>query len=321
MQIIETIIYTSSLGVEAVTGGLLDLGIEETVVEDPRDIEEILEKKNSYDWDFVDPSVIELKDEEAKVKVYLEDNHENRELLQKIKFKMMELKSKEMEGCWDWKMDLGRLYVEVNELDSAKWENSWKEYFKPRKITPTFVVKPNWEDYDPLDGEKIISIDPQTAFGTGGHETTRLCMTLLEQFNPRGKVVLDIGAGSGILSIGASMLGATNVIGIDIDPSAVAVANDNILINGVENNVHVTTADFHDGIQHNVDIIVSNLMADLVRELGELIIKNGSKNLLWISGGILVTQREATMDAIKSMGFSISEIKEEGEWCAIAATL
>lgn len=319
MQLIETTIYTTSLGVEVVTGGLLILGIEETVVEDPKDIEEILEKKNEYDWDFVDASVLGIKDQEARVKVYLEDNLENRELLQKIKFKMMELKSKEMEGCWDWKVDLGRLYVEVKELDSKKWENSWKEYFKPRKITPTFVVKPNWEDYLPGDGEKVISIDPQTAFGTGGHETTILCMNMLESFKPFGKVVLDVGAGSGILSIGAAMLGASRVIGIDIDPEAVKIAKENIEINGASDIAQVFIGDFHQGIEKNVDIIVSNLMSELVKDLGEILSRYGEKPFLWISSGILVSQREATSKALESMGFSILEIKEEGEWCAIAA--
>ena len=323
MLLIETTIYTTSLGVEAVTGALLDLDIQETVVEDPKDIEEILEKKNSYDWDFVAPSLIEQKDEEAKVKVYLEDNLANRNIVEKIKIKIMELKSRELEGCWNWEIDLGRLYVEVKNLDSAEWENNWKEYFKPRKITPTFVIKPNWEDYSPVEGEKIISIDPQTAFGTGGHETTILCMNLLEQYDPCGKIVLDVGVGSGILSIGAAMLGASSVIGIDIDPEAVIIAEANIKINGVDETVKVFVEDFHRGIEKNVDIVVSNLMADLIKNLGKILIENGygKKPFLWISSGILVSQKETTRAALESMGFSILEIKEEGEWCAIAATI
>ena len=319
MQLIEATIFTTSLGVEAVTGCLLGLGIEETVVEDPLDIEEILQKKNSYDWDFVDPKVLGLKDEEAKVRVYLEDNHENRDLIHKIKIKIMELKSKELEGFWDWKVELGRLYVEVKELDSSTWENNWKEYFKPRKITPTFVVKPNWEDYSPQEGERVISIDPQTAFGTGGHETTILCMNMLEKYKPQGKVVLDVGSGSGILSIGAAMLGATKVIGMDIDPVAVTVAEENIKNNGVERITEVFTGDFHDGLRKDADIIVSNLMAELVKDLGEILKTYGDKPFLWISSGILNSQKEDTENALKSMGFSIIESKEEGEWVAIAA--
>lgn len=321
MKLIETTIFTSSMGVEAVTGCLLSLGIEETVVEDPADIEEILEKKNSYDWDFIDPKVLDLKDEEAKVRVYLEESPENRNLIQKLKIKVMELKSKELEGCWDWKTDLGRLYVEVKELDSATWENNWKEYFKPRKITPTFVVKPNWEDYLPQEGEMVISIDPQTAFGTGGHETTILCMNMLEFYKPKGKVVLDVGSGSGILSIGAAMLGAKQVIGMDIDPEAVTVARDNIINNGVNSIAEVFTGDFHDGFIRDADIIVSNLMADLVISLGKILKTYGEKPYLWISSGILVSQKEETENALESMGFSILESKEEGEWVAIAAKI
>lgn len=319
MQIIETTIFTTSAGVEAVTGCLLNMGIEETVVEDPKDIEEILENKNTYDWDFVDPKVLELKDEEAKVRVYLEESPENRQLVQEIRLKIMELKSKELEGCWDWKTDLGRLYVEIKELDSVKWENSWKEYFKPKKITPTFVVKPNWEEYSPKEGEMVISIDPQTAFGTGGHETTILSMKMLEEYNPQGKIVLDVGSGSGILSIGAAMLGATKVIGIDIDPEAVIVARENIKKNGVEGIAEVYTGDFHDGFIKDADIIVSNLMAELVKSLGGILATHEEKPYLWISSGILVSQKEDTENALKSMGFSILESKEEGEWVAIAA--
>jgi ribosomal protein L11 methyltransferase len=232
----------------------------------------------------------------------------------------MELKSKELEGCWDWKIELGRLYVEVKDLDSISWENSWKEYFKPKKITSTFVVKPNWEEYSPQEGELVISIDPQTAFGTGSHETTILSMKMLEQYNPQGKIVLDVGSGSGILSIGAAMLGASKVVGIDIDPEAVSVARENIRNNGVEGVAEVYSGDFHDGFIKDADIIVSNLMADLVKSLGRILATYEEKPYLWISSGILLSQKEDTENSLKSMGFSILESKEEGEWLSIAAT-
>ena len=124
----------------------------------------------------------------------------------------------------------GRLKVETNQRDDSEWKDKWKENFKPTKITDKLVVKPTWEEYAPAEGELVIEIDPGMAFGTGTHETTSLCLKLMEKYlgnNAAEKKVLDVGCGSGILSIGAALLGSTDILGIEIDEDAVRVANEN----------------------------------------------------------------------------------------------
>lgn len=319
MEYIKAEIFTSSAGVEFVTAALLDMGISETVVENPLDVQELLEKKNEYDWDYVDQSVLELGHREPRVILYLESTPENQALVQEVKIKMMFLKSKELEGFWNEAVDLGRLYVESSILDDSDWKDSWKEYFKPKKITDSIVVKPTWEEYDKQENEIVLEIDPKTAFGTGTHETTSLCMKLLEKQDITGKSILDLGTGSGILAIAAGFLGAGEVLATDIDPEALKVAEENIELNHMEKIVTLKQSDLTEGLDFKADIVVANLIADLIKKVTKAIKKHLVPGGVFISSGILTDLKDEVVKAIEAAGFEIIEIMEEGEWCAIAA--
>ncbi len=319
MEYIKAEIFTSSAGVEIVTAALLEMGISETVVENPLDVEELLEKKNEYDWDYVDQSVLDLGHTEPRVILYLENTPENQALVQEVKIRMMFLKSKELEGFWNWKLDLGRLYVESSIIDDTDWKDSWKNYFKPKKITDSIVVKPTWEEYDKKENEIVLEIDPKTAFGTGTHETTSLCMKLLEKQKIAGKSILDLGTGSGILSIAAGLMGAGEVLATDIDPEALRIAEENIELNHMEKIVTLKQSDLMADIDFKADIVVANLIAELIKRVAPGIkgcLKTGG---VFISSGILTDLKDDVADAVKAAGFEITEIMEEGEWCAIAA--
>lgn len=290
--------------IEPMTGFLLTMGISETVVEDPDDLEGIIEKKEGYEWDYIDPKVMETRKMTPKLTFYLEEEEMKRagELASKIKEEFPQSK------------------VTVSVEDDSQWKDKWKEFFKPAHITEKLVVKPTWENYEATSGEKIIEIDPGMAFGTGTHETTSLCLKLMEKYMKKGDAILDVGCGSGILSIGAALLEAGKIMAIDIDPEAVKVSKENSALNNCGQKIQVRCGNLVDGIDFKADIVVANLMAALVMLLSSHVMPHIKKDGIYISSGILVEKEEIVCDAIRAGGFDIIEIREDGMWCAIAAT-
>lgn len=278
-------------------------GIENLAIEDPRDVQELMEKKGSYEWDYVSDSLTEDKDK-AKVIVYMPkddtaDGDIVRNILRCEKFQPIEMLTE--------------------ELAEKDWKDKWKEFFKPFKITDRITVKPSWESYEKSsDSELVINIDPGMAFGTGTHETTGLCIELLEKYYKDGNSILDVGTGSGILAIAARLLGAGDIIAVDIDPVAVTVAKENLLTNGI-NDVSVIQGDLTKDLDLSVDIVLANLMADLVVMLSADVLKCLNVQGIFISSGILLEKRDMVLGELEKNGFSILEILEKGEWCAIAA--
>ena len=322
MKYIEFKVHASRQGIEQVTAMYLRMGIDQVSIDDPADMEDILNKKNEYGWDYVDNDLKKGLDREPTISIYFEDTEENREKIQQLKLQVMMLKSKELEGLFGWDVDFGRLYAEDIIVDDADWKDKWKEYFKPVRITDRLVVKPTWEEYEPNDGEKVIQIDPGMAFGTGTHETTSLCLKLMEKYlgdEPQDKEVLDVGCGSGILSIAAALLGCRSVTGVEIDEDAVRVAEENVELNGIGDRVEILQGDLTEGIESKADIIVANLMADLVMTLSKSAKEHLKDGGIFISSGILLEKKGIVSDAVKEAGFEIIEIAEDGEWCAIAA--
>ena len=322
MKYIEFKVHASRQGIEQVTAMYLRMGIDQVSIDDPADMEDILNKKNEYGWDYVDDDLKKGLDREPTISIYFEDTKENREKIQQLKLQVMMLKSKELEGLFGWDVDFGRLYAEDIIVDDADWKDKWKEYFKPVRITDRLVVKPTWEEYEPNDGEKVIQIDPGMAFGTGTHETTSLCLKLMEKYlgdEPQDKDVLDVGCGSGILSIAAALLGCRSVTGVEIDEDAVRVAEENVELNGIGDRVEILQGDLTEGIESKADIIVANLMADLVMTLSKSAKEHLKDGGIFISSGILLEKKDIVSDAVKEAGFEIIEIAEDGEWCAIAA--
>jgi len=147
MKYIETTIYTSPEGMELVCQMLSEMGIESLVVENPDDLTDFMNKKNSYDWDYLDEKVMALAEVEANVKFYLEISHEGEKMLDEVRIKAMMLKSKEYEGTFGLGISLGRLYVESKIVDDEDWKDNWKEYFKTVRVTDRLVIKPSWEEY------------------------------------------------------------------------------------------------------------------------------------------------------------------------------
>ena len=287
---------------EPVTGLLLSMGITDTVVEDPGDIDMLLNKQEDYEWDYIAPEVLERQNALPKITFYMEDEAKAQEITDRIK------------------KDFPGVIIKTSCGDDSEWKDKWKEFFKPAKVTEKLVVKPTWETYEPKRGEAVIEIDPGMAFGTGTHETTSLCLKLMEAYMKPGDKVLDVGCGSGILSIGASLLGAGEVLAVDIDPEAVKVSEENVKLNNCGDKVKVRCGNLVEGLDFEADIIVANLMADLVISLSSHAACHLSPGGIYISSGILIEKEKQVEEAIINCGFKIKEIREDGMWCAIAAS-
>lgn len=318
MNYIEIRIETAVDGIEPVLGALLGLGITDTVVEDPRDVDALINKEHDYDWDYLDDEILEMKNEIPSVTIYLEDTEENRRLTGQVEETITALKASADAGDYE-AIDFGTLATTIKMEDDSRWKDKWKEYFKPSKVGEKIVVKPTWEEYESAPEDLVIEIDPGVAFGTGTHETTSLCIKMLEKYTKSGDQVLDVGCGSGILAIAAALLGAGEVLGIEIDPVAVEVGKENVELNNVGNIVKVQYGDLTKGIDYSADVVVANLMADLVMMLSESVKKHMKENAVFISSGILVEKRDKVAEHLKSQGFTIEEIREDGMWCCIVA--
>lgn len=319
MKYLEIVIETTSAGIEAVVGALMHIGITDTVVEDPRDIAELMDKKQTYDWDYLDDEILRKMEDCPKVTVYLEDTEENRALAAQIKPAMNDLQGRATAGEFGVGADFGSLAVTEKGEDDTLWKDKWKEYFKPAAISDSIVVKPSWEPYDNKDNKLVIEIDPGMAFGTGTHETTSLCVKMLEKYQKKSDRVLDVGCGSGILSIAAAKLGAQDVLGVDIDPVAVEVAEENIALNRADGIARARYGDLTKGVDYRANIVVANLMADLVMMLSEDAGRHMTDDGYFISSGILIEKESLVADHLNRQGYRIVEIQEDGGWCCIVA--
>ena len=203
--------------------------------------------------------------------------------------------------------------VKKEEIEEKDWQK-WKEFFKPVKVSERIVVKPSWENYSGRLGELIVEIDPGMAFGTGTHETTKLCITLLDRLVKGGETILDLGTGSGVLAIAASKLGAGFVLAVDNDKTAVKAALDNVIKNGLSGKIEVSSVPI-DELKGTFDIIVANILADDLIAMKNSIIKRLSKNGKIILSGILAAKAASVIKSYP--GFNEVKVSEDGEWCAI----
>jgi ribosomal protein L11 methyltransferase len=203
--------------------------------------------------------------------------------------------------------------LDVNDSD---WADGWKKFFKCTPVGEKILIRPSWEDYDKNTDRIVLSIDPGAAFGTGTHATTSLCLELLEGYVNENSRVLDIGSGSGILSIGAVLLGAEWADGVDIDAAAVKVAKENAEINGVSDKTNYLVGDLADKISGKYDIVCANIVADVIIRLLENVADYMSQDAVLITSGIIDSREEDVKAGFEKFGFSVEQRLTKENWCA-----
>ncbi|MDO5096159.1 MAG: 50S ribosomal protein L11 methyltransferase [Peptostreptococcaceae bacterium] len=311
MDWIEVKASVNREAVDAVTEIFYEFGAGGVSVDEP--IEQYIENENIY-WDYIDESKID-RNVESKVMAYYSTLEEN------LEQKIQKIKSR-IENLSEFGLTVGSAKVETAICKQEDWENSWKQFFKPIKVTDKVVIKPQWEEYEAQPDEIVIHIDPGMAFGTGSHETTSMCIEALEK-NIRPKAeVLDVGTGSGVLSIASALLGAEKIVGVDLDPVAVEVAKENILLNHVEDRVEIKYGDLVKAITGEYDIVVANIIAEAILILLDSDVKSYLKpSGIFICSGIIREKEQVIQDKLSELGFNIREVERKGEWICITSTI
>ena len=310
MKWTEVLIKVDPQAVEAVTDILYGLGAQGVAIDEPVDVERL--REDELYWDYIDEKLLENDTEETKIMAYFSEEETN------LPEKIAVIREK-IRNLTEFGLSIGSGTVELSNVNQEDWESAWKQYFKPVHVTDRIVVKPEWEEYSPQEGEIVIEIDPGMAFGTGTHETTSMCINQIEKNLKAGDMVIDIGSGSGILSMAAVLLGAEKATGVDLDPVAVRVALENVELNNLQDKIEILHGNLTDVIREKADIVVANIMADIILILLEDVRAFIKDDGLFISSGIIQEKRAAVEARLLEKNFSIVEVETKGEWCAITA--
>lgn len=324
MKYYKVDISTSKAGVEFISGLMEEMGISGAVISDPDDVQEILENKEMYKWDYADEDTLKAGSTIPKITVYFEKSVDGNELMHNFREKLVLLQKRVINGEFGSEAWIGPLQIESIIVNDEDWKDTWKEHFKPARITEHIAVKPVWEDFEAPDGVKVIEIDPGMAFGTGTHATTRGCITLLEKYlgsaeENRDISVLDVGCGSGILGIAAYTLGCGDVLGIEIDEDAVRSAEENVKRNCPDGKVRITEGDLTKGVDFKADIVLANMTVNLIELLTADVDRHLNEGGVYICSGILVEQKRQAEEILRNSGFKVLEFLEDGEWLSLAA--
>lgn len=321
MDWIQLKITTSTAGIDVVCDTLYDMGITGLEISDKEDFKEFLENNRRY-WDYVDEELEKLKDADSCITVYLSADSDGMEQLAAIKSKMAELKATDVEKI------LGSLEIHLADMKDEDWSENWKKYFKPLEIGEKVIVIPQWEESVPDTDRVKFIINPGMSFGTGSHQSTRMCIEEIEKNIHYGDNVLDLGCGSGILSVIALLLGASEATAVDIDPMAVDVAYSNLELNklpreiyhGFAGDIITDTALREKLAEQKHDIVLANIVADVIIALSEFVHIFMKDDGVFICSGIIIDRKDEVADALRNAGLKIESIREMGEWAAIVCT-
>ena len=257
--------------------------------------------------DLIDEELLQKNREEAIIHLYLPSNENARESLSFLKerFEAVHIP----------------FQADTDTVDPKDFENNWKKYFKSTEIGRRLCICPSWEQYNNKENRKVLKIDPGAAFGTGTHATTAMCLALLDQFITPNQTVLDIGCGSGILSIAAVLLGAERATGIDIDPVAVKVARENAALNGLSEKTEFLVGNLNEKITSRYSVVCANIVADVIMALAPDVPGLLAPSGRFLCSGIIDSRAEEVRAALLRAGLQITNTVTESNWVAFAATV
>lgn len=323
MYWIEAVVHTTTEGIEPVAGRLLMNGITGYAVEDKCDFNEFLEGEGVF-FDYVEDDLLKLKDCETTVKFYVAENAQGIETLMAVRKSIEALKMLDTDGSF------GTLEVTTSDkIEEEDWENNWKKYFKPFSVGKNLCIKPSWEELpEELSEKTVIEIDPSSSFGTGSHTTTRLCLEMVEKYIKKAAEpiqVLDMGCGSGILGIAASLLGAEYVTAVDIDENSARIANENFGENRISKdkykvmagNILNDEAFYNKVCEKKYNLIAANIVADVLIWMAPVFKKVLSDDGYLLVSGIIAERSSEVVEALEANGLVTCEFAESQEWAAV----
>lgn len=293
---------------------LYDLGLEGAQIEDKVPLT-AMEKEQM----FVDilPE-IDVDDGVAYISFYLEEDEDKEKMLQAVREELKEI------GTY---VNVGSMEIEESQTEDVDWVNNWKQYFHQFYIDDILVI-PSWENVEAKDSDKmVIHIDPGTAFGTGMHETTQLCIRQLKKYVTEDTEILDVGCGSGILGMLALKFGAKHSVGTDLDPCAIDATYENMDNNGISRDQYevmigniIDDKEVQDKVGYEkYDIVAANILADVLVPLTPVIIHQLKKGGIYITSGIIEDKEEVVVEAVKKAGLEVLEVNHQGEWVSVTA--
>ena len=305
---------TTTESEDIVSSMLMDLGIQGIEIED-----KIPLTQSDKEQMFVDilPE-IEADDGVAYISFYLEEDEDKEEVLANVKKELEEMRAY---------TNVGACTIEESQTEDVDWVNNWKQYFHQFYVDDVLII-PSWEEVKPEDEEKmIIHIDPGTAFGTGMHETTQLCIRQIRKYVTPDTTLLDVGCGSGILGMLALKFGAKYSVGTDLDPCAIDATYENMEVNGITKDQYevmigniIDDKEVQDKVGYEkYDIVVANILADVLVPLTPVILHQLKTGGIYITSGIIDAKEETVVEAVKAAGLEVLEVTYQGEWVSVTA--
>jgi ribosomal protein L11 methyltransferase len=306
----EISIHTTNEAIEPISHILHEAGASGVVIEDPFELSK--EREDQF-GEIYQLNPDDYPEEGVIVKAYLHVNSFLGETIEAIK--------ESINNLILYNIDIGKNKVTISEVNEEEWATAWKKYYFPVKISERFTIVPTWEDYTPVSSDElIIELDPGMAFGTGTHPTTVMCIQALERTVKSGDKVIDVGTGSGVLSIAAAMLGADHITAYDLDEVAVTTAKANIELNKVSESVDITQNNLLDGVAKNsADVVVANILAEVILRFTDDVASVVKPDGYFIASGIIQQKKEQVREALVDVGFEIVETILMEDWVAIIA--
>ena len=320
MEWLELTIDSASRGIGLLEAALTLNGYDSFIIDDEDEFHSFLETNRDY-WDIVDEALENSLVGVSRVRLYLEDRPDAPEEIARLR----ELLAGLLEA-WP-EAGLGSLRLSLANVKDEDWENNWKQYYQPIPIGKRLLVVPKWMEPDRTDGRIPVLLDPGMIFGTGAHASTQMCMLRLEELIRGGEAVLDLGSGSGILSITALRLGAGHAIGVDVDPKAEDIARENAAINALEadrftavtGNVITGQAELESLFAKTYDVVCMNIFADVIIPMAAVLPRFMTEKTKLICSGVLENRYDEVRAAIEAAGLRITGLQTMNDWCCFTA--